>query len=325
MAFVDEITIKAQSGKGGDGIVSWLRMRNIAKGGPAGGDGGKGGDVYFKAVRNLSKLAEYTSSPYFSAENGGNGKKFSKEGSDGQDLFIEVPIGSQITEKKTGNIFSLLEEGQTIQVLKGGKGGYGNEHFKSSTNTTPTEQTNGKPAEIGQFYIELQLLVDLGFVGLPSAGKSSLLNELTQSKAKVGDYPFTTLEPSLGVFYKYILADIPGLIEGASQGKGLGHKFLRHIKRTKTIAHLVSFENENMIETYLKIRSELEKYSSDLVQKKEVIILSKSDMVEKKFAEKTQKEFEKKFNKPVFVLSILDEKQLKDFSKFLSQFLMDKK
>ncbi len=296
-------------------------MRNLAKGGPAGGDGGNGGDVYFKGVRNLSKLADYTSNPNFSAENGGDGRKFSKEGANGRDLFIEVPIGSQITDIATGNQFSLLEEGETIRVLKGGKGGYGNEHFKSSTNTTPMEQTDGKPGEEGEYHIELQMLVDLGFVGLPSAGKSSLMNEITKSHAKVGDYPFTTLEPSLGAFHGRVLADIPGLIEGAAEGRGLGHKFLRHIKRTKTIAHLVSFEYEDMIAEYKKIRKELEKYSPELIEKKEVIVLSKSDLVEPEFAEKMKKKFEKEFGKPVFVVSIIDDKQMKEFTSFLSRFL----
>ncbi len=321
MAFVDEIKIYAKSGKGGDGIVSWLKLRNLAKGGPAGGDGGNGGDVYFKGVRNLSRLADYTSNPKFSAESGSNGRKFSKEGLNGKDLFIEVPIGSQITELSTENQFSLLEEGETIKVLRGGRGGYGNEHFKSSVNTTPMEQTNGKMFEEGNYHIELQMLIDLGFVGLPSAGKSSLMNEITKSNAKVGDYPFTTLEPSLGAFHGRVLADIPGLIEGAAEGRGLGHKFLRHIKRTKAIAHLVSFEYENMIEEYLKIRLELEKYSSELIDKKEVIILSKSDLVSSEFAEKIKVKFEKEFKKPVFLLSIIDDLQIKEFTTFLSGFL----
>ena len=321
MAFVDEIKIKAKSGKGGNGIVSWLRMRNLAKGGPAGGDGGKGGDVYFKAVRNLSKLADYTSNPNFEAEKGGDGRKFSKEGLDGKDFYIEVPVGCQITELSTQNKFSLLEEGESVKVLRGGKGGYGNEHFKSSINTTPTEQTDGKPNESGEFYVELQLLVDLGFVGLPSAGKSSLMNEITKSHAKVGDYPFTTLEPSLGAFFGNILADIPGLIEGAAEGKGLGHKFLRHIKRTRTIAHLVSFEYKDMILEYKKIRQELEKYSPELIEKDEVIVLSKSDLVEQDFAKEMKKKFEQEFQKPVFILSIIDEGQMKQFTTFLSSFL----
>ena len=296
-------------------------MRNLAKGGPAGGDGGNGGDVFFKGVRNLSRLADYTSNPKFAAEKGGDGRKFSKEGLNGKDFFIEVPIGSQITELATGNQFSLLEEGETIKVLRGGKGGYGNEHFKSSTNTTPMEHTDGKPYEEGQYHIELQMLVDLGFVGLPSAGKSSLMNEITKSHAKVGDYPFTTLEPSLGAFHGRVLADIPGLIEGAAEGRGLGHKFLRHIKRTKTIAHLVSFEYEDMIEEYKKIRDELEKYSPELIHKKEVIVLSKSDLVEPKDAEKMKKKFEKEFEKPVFLVSIIDEMEMKAFTSFLSSFL----
>ncbi len=296
----------------------------MPNGGPAGGDGGKGGDVYFRAVRDLTKLADYTSNPNFKAESGGHGMKNSKEGKDGADLYIDVPVGSQITELKTGNKFSLLKEGETIKVLRGGKGGFGNEHFKSSRNTTPMEHTDGEPGEEGEFYIELQMIVDLGFVGLPSAGKSSLMNALTRSRAKVGDYPFTTLEPSLGAFHGYVLADIPGLIEGAAEGRGLGHKFLRHIKRTKAIAHLVSFEYENMFEEYEKIRKELGEYSPELLDKKEVIILSKSDLVDSEVAEKTKKEFEEKYKKPVQIVSIINDEQLKNLASFLSNFLKEK-
>ncbi len=322
MAFVDELKIKVKAGYGGNGIVSWLRLRNLAKGGPAGGDGGKGGDVYFRAVRDLSKLSDYSFNPYFEAERGGDGRKFSKEGKNGDDLYIDLPIGSQIVNLKTGQRFSLMKEGEIILVLKGGRGGYGNEHFKSSRNTTPTEHTDGEAGEEAEFYIELQLIVDMGFVGLPSAGKSSLLNLLTKSKAKVGAYPFTTLEPSLGDFHKYILADIPGLIEGASEGRGLGYKFLKHIKRTKSIAHLVSFENENMVEEYLKIRKELAKYSDELLEKDEIIVLTKTDLVEEKKAEEVKKEFENKFGKKVVLLSIINDDQIKilkeEFLKFLS-------
>lgn len=320
---VDELKIKAKAGNGGNGIVSWRRERNIAKGGPAGGNGGKGGDVYVRAVRDITKLGVYKSNPKFAAKKGGDGMRDLKHGLNGDDVFIEIPIGSIITDLSNGGKFSLLKEGEEIKILKGGKGGFGNEHFKSSRNTTPEEQTDGTLGEEGEYLIELELLVDLGLVGLPSAGKSSMLNTLTNANMKVGAYHFTTLEPGLGVFHDYILADIPGLIEGASEGKGLGHKFLKHIKRTKAIAHLISFEYEDMIGEYVKIKKELEAFSPELTDKKEVIVLSKTDLVDEKVAEEKRKEFENKFQKPVFLFSMINDKQVQEFGSFLSNFLKD--
>ncbi len=323
MRFIDEIKIYAKAGNGGNGIVSWFRYKYVPKGGPAGGNGGKGGDVYFRAVQDLAKLGDYVANPKFKAEKGGDGRRELKEGKNGEDLYIDVPVGSKIIELNENYEFSLHKVGETIKVLSGGHGGYGNEHFKSSHQTTPEIQTDGKIGAETEFFIELELLVDLGLVGLPSAGKSSLMNTITAANAKVGDYPFTTLEPSLGIFHNYILADIPGLIEGASEGKGLGYKFLKHIKKTKTIAHLVSFENEDMIAEYEKIKKELEKYSAELLNKKEVIVLSKSDLVSPEIAEKIKKGFEKKYQKPVLLFSIIDDHTIKEFSSFLSNFLKD--
>ena len=320
---VDELKIKAKAGNGGNGIVSWRRERNIAKGGPAGGNGGKGGDVYVRAVRDITKLGAYKANPKFAAEKGGDGRRDSRHGLNGEDIFIEIPVGSTITDLENGGKFTILKEGEEIKILKGGKGGFGNEHFKSSRNVAPEEQTDGVAGEIGEYYIELELLVDLGFVGLPSAGKSTMLNTLTNAHMKVGSYPFTTLEPGLGVFHDYVLADIPGLIEGASEGKGLGHKFLKHIKRTKAIAHLVSFEYEDMIGEYKKIRNELETFSSALTDKNEVIVLSKTDLVDEKFALEMKEKFEKEFKKPVYLFSMIDDEQIKDFGSFLSNFLRE--
>ena len=318
---VDELKIKAKAGNGGNGIVSWRRERNIAKGGPAGGDGGKGGDVYVRAVRDITKLGAYKANPKFAAEKGGDGRRDSRHGLNGEDIFIEIPIGSTVTDLGNGGKFTLLKEDEEIKILKGGKGGFGNEHFKSSRNVAPEEQTDGTTGEVGEYYIELELLVDLGLVGLPSAGKSTMLNTLTNAHMKVGSYPFTTLEPGLGVFHNYVLADIPGLIEGASEGKGLGHKFLKHIKRTKAIAHLVSFEYEDMIGEYKKIRNELETFSPALTDKNEVIVLSKTDLVDEKFALEMKEKFEREFKKPVYLFSMIDDEQIKDFGSFLSNFL----
>ncbi len=325
MAFVDELTIYAKAGDGGNGIVSWRRLKYIAKGGPAGGDGGDGGDVYLEATKDLSILSSYTGNPKFFAEKGMPGMKNSKEGKSGEDLIVKLPVGSVVTNNETGEVIQLLHPGEQIQILKGGRGGYGNEHFKSSRNVAPTEQTDGGPGEEGRYRIELELVVDLGFIGLPSAGKSSLVNALTGSKAKVAAYHFTTLEPHLGDLYGHILADIPGLIEGAAEGKGLGHKFLRHIKRTRALAHLVSLESDTPLEDYEKIRRELAEYSDKLSQKEEIIVLSKTDMVETEYVEDTKKMFEQKYNKPVLVVSIINDEQLKSVSEYFVNYLEQRK
>ncbi|HEV7701912.1 MAG TPA: GTPase ObgE, partial [Candidatus Paceibacterota bacterium] len=269
MAFIDELTIHAEAGRGGDGVVRWRQEKFIPKGGPAGGDAGRGGDFYVLGVRDIHILSKYKSKKSFIARRGEDGKNKSLHGANGEDFFLELPLGSIITNLDTEETWQLTKEGEKIKILKGGYGGFGNEHFKSSTNTTPKESRPGEEGEKGNFKIELELFADIGLIGLPNAGKSSLLNSLTNAQARVGDYAFTTLDPNLGDFYKFIIADIPGIIEGASEGKGLGVKFLRHIKRTKMLAHLVSFENLSggtggMMKVYKEIRKELKKYDKDL-------------------------------------------------------------
>src|SRR5680860_606626 len=249
--FIDEIKFFAKAGTGGDGVVRWRHEKFIDKGGPNGGNGGKGADIYAIAVQDINLLSKYKHKKEFRADVGEDGMGGSKYGKNGVDLIITLPVGSVITNKESGGFVSLDKVGQKELLLKGGYGGYGNERFKSSINTTPEKATKGKIGEEGNFKIELELFADVGLVGMPNAGKSSLLNSVTNAQAKIGSYQFTTLDPNLGDFYGYTIADIPGLIEGASNGKGLGIKFLRHIKRTKMLAHLVSFENEKPMDCLL--------------------------------------------------------------------------
>lgn len=319
--FVDELTITARAGKGGDGVVRWRQEKFVDLGGPAGGDGGRGGDVYMRAVRDLNLLSKYTGAKEFKAGNGNSGQKQSKHGRDGEDLYIDVPVGATVREHERSRVFTFLEEGETHKILKGGRGGLGNEYFKSSTNRSPQSATKGKEGERGTFTIELSLIVDVGLVGLPNAGKSTLLNALTHSRAKVGAYPFTTIEPHLGDLYGHTIADIPGLIEGASEGKGLGHKFLRHIERTKMLLHCVSLELEDPVAAYELIRRELGKFDKSLLGKDEWIVLTKADLASRDAVEEVHKQIQRKSVAPVHLLSAETGEGVKELSDALVQFL----
>lgn len=318
---IDHVTLKIEAGKGGDGVVRWRREKGVPFGGPAGGDGGKGGDVYFRVIRDIQALSVYKHKKEWSADIGEAGQKRSMHGSNAKDLFLQVPLGAVIYNREYDMTYEFMEEGDFL-VLRGGKGGLGNENFKSATNRTPEEFTKGEKGEFATFDIELKLIADVGLIGLPNAGKSSLLNALTRAGAKIGDYPFTTLEPNLGVYFSYVLADIPGLIEGASDGKGLGHKFLRHITRTHVLVHLVSAENDDVANTYKTIREELGKYDKKLLTREEIVVLSKIDTLDEKTLKEKIKALEKvSVSKAVVPLSLYEDKTIKSFGDTLIQIL----
>jgi GTP-binding protein len=319
MAFIDEITLRMKAGDGGNGVVAWRHEKGRDHAGPGGGNGGAGGSVYIRAVRNIGLLHRYRSEKEFVAPRGCDGMNWNKQGKAGKDITIDLPLGSILTNTTTGQKTELIHDNETILLLKGGNGGLGNEYFKGPINRTPKQSTPGKLGEEANFFIELQLVADAGLIGLPNAGKSSLLNELTNAEAKVGDYQFTTLEPNLGDFYGYILADIPGLIEGASAGKGLGVKFLRHIRRTKILLHCISSENEDFNEVYKVIRNELSEYDKMLTEKQEIIIITKTDLISPEVLAKKIKKLKTK--NPVLTVSTIDNASLVAFKKKLSSTL----
>lgn len=318
MAFIDEVTLRLKAGKGGDGVVRWRREKYILKGGPYGGNGGKGGDVYFEAVRDIAYLRRYRAETSFTAESGKPGETKVKTGRGGEDLVLKVPIGSRISFKETGQILELMAEGERALVLKGGRGGKGNTAFKSSVNRTPLQFEFGKPGEEGTFLINLALIADIGIIGLPNAGKTTLLNSLTHAAAKVGAYPFTTLEPNLGALGPIILADIPGLIEGASHGKGLGDKFLKHITRTRMLVHCVALNDQNWAYNYDVIRRELGDYDKRLLAKPETIVLTKADLANKDIIADAKRAL-KATKRSVHVVSSLKKPSIRALAKFLSQ------
>ena len=309
--FVDQILITAKAGKGGNGVERWRHEKFVPNAGPSGGNGGDGGDIYIEAVRDLGLLAKYTGSPEFEAEVGGDGQNDSKYGKGGRDLTIKVPVGSVVTDTQRGRTYEFFTEGARERVLKGGQGGLGNEHFKSATNRTPKETTPGKPGEESTLKIELTLVVDVGLIGMPNAGKSTLLNAFTNARSAVGAYPFTTLQPHLGDLYGYVIADIPGLIEGASTGKGLGHTFLRHVTRTKMLLHLVSLEHADPIKAYYTILNELSSYHKSLTEKEEWIIFTKKDLVNQQQLDAIQS-FIDNTKKRVFVISAESGENMKE-------------
>lgn len=313
---VDEIQIKISGGKGGDGCVAF--NKNKGEKGPTGGDGGKGGNVYLEGVSNLTALNKFRFKKEFTAKDGVDGKNKLLEGAKGESLILRVPVGTVAHNLDTDKKIEIVEIGERIIIAKGGKRGRGNWHFRSSRNTTPREREEGLLGEHFNFILELRMIADIGFIGLPSAGKSSLLNALTRAKAKTAAYHFTTLEPNLGDYYGLIIADIPGLIEGASAGKGLGIKFLRHIKRTKILIHCISSESENIKKDYEIIKNELAEYEEAVAQKKEYIFLTKTDLISEKEIKEKIKEL-KKISPDVSAVSIYNEKSLEKVKKLLNK------
>lgn len=313
---IDDVDITIKAGKGGDGLVHFFTDRWRPKGGPDGGNGGDGGSIYFKAVSDISKLHQFRHAKEFKAEPGHKGGPNQRSGKNGPDLFLEMPIGSVISYDN-GTKVELTFPGETILAAKGGRGGKGNYHFRSATNQTPQEHQLGRDTDTKRLHIELKLIADVGLIGLPNAGKTSLLNELTSAHAKVANYAFTTLEPNLGVTKGgTIIADIPGLIEGASEGKGLGVKFLKHIERTRLLVHCLAADSSDLKSDYLKVRQELENYSQRLASKPEIIILTKSDLLDAVITKKLIKSL-----KASMAVSIADDISLKKLNDLIAKSL----
>lgn len=277
---IDEVEVVFKGGHGGAGKVSFGKMK---RSGPDGGNGGRGGDFYVKVSSDITLLNQFSQKTIFSAENGFPGEKKNKTGKAGENLEVSLPVGTALIDKQTGTtILELTRVGESILLFKGGKGGRGNREFRSPTRQAPQIAQKGLPGEEKSLILSLKLIADFGLVGLPNAGKTSLLNELTRAQAKIANYPFTTLTPNLGVFEGKFLADIPGLIEGASEGKGLGISFLKHIEKVEVILHCISAETEDVNRDYKTVRTEMQKFNPELIKKGEIILLTKSDLVDSK-------------------------------------------
>lgn len=328
--FTDYAKIYAGAGKGGNGAVSFRREKYIAAGGPDGGDGGKGGDIYFEVDPDTNTLIDFRYKKKFKAENGNNGEGARKFGKSGEDLYIKVPIGTIVKDAKTGEILAdMAEKGQKTLVLKGGRGGKGNTHFATSTRQAPRFSQGGEEGEEKELILELKLLADVGLIGFPSVGKSTILSVVTAATPKIADYHFTTLEPNLGVVKpeygdSFVMADIPGLIEGASEGTGLGIQFLRHIERTRLLLHVIDVsasEGRNPVEDYYVINKELEKYSEKLAKRKQIIVANKIDsMQDEKLYEDLEK-LAKEKNLEIFKISAATGQGVKELMHEVSKVL----
>ena len=326
MKFLDQVKIFVKAGDGGSGSPSFRREKFIEFGGPDGGDGGKGGSVILKAERNLNTLIDFRYQQHFKAERGGDGSGKNKTGRGGKTLVLKVPIGTQIFEEDNKTvIYDFKKENEEFVVAIGGKGGFGNTRFKSSTNRAPKKFTKGAIGEEYWIWLQLKTIADIGIIGLPNAGKSSLLASLTSANPKIANYKFTTLNPNLGVAMyddkEITLADIPGLIEGAHAGTGLGIKFLKHIERCKTLLHLIDITEKDLIKSYKQVREELKKYSKDLLDKEELVVFNKIDLIEKDQIKKKLSIFNQEINKNVIVMSTLDKKTVSDIKSKLINYV----
>lgn len=318
---IDDVTIKVKAGNGGSGSVAFNKTKMSL--GPTGADGGNGGSIYLEGVSDLAALTQFRYKKEIAAKNGERGKTQLNDGSNGPDVILKVPVGTVIHNLTTGEDAEIVSIGQKILVAKGGRGGRGNYKFRSAINTSPEEFEEGTPGQERELRLELKLIADVGFVGLPNVGKSSLLNELTNAKSKVANYHFTTLDPNLGAYYELILADLPGLIEGASGGKGLGLKFLRHIERTKTLWHFISAQSPDPLGDYNIIRRELGAYNKALLDKTEYVFLSKTDLLSKEeVAEKLSAL--KSVNKEILPISIHDMDAIKRVEEILRKIIKQK-
>ena len=322
MKFLDQAKIHIKAGDGGSGCASFRREKFIEFGGPDGGDGGYGGSIIFITDRNLNTLIDYRYQQHFKAERGSDGKGRNKSGKNGKSLILKIPIGTQIFEEDNNTLIGdFTKFDQKFIIAQGGKGGLGNTKFKSSTNRAPRKKTKGIKGEEFWIWLQLKIIADIGIIGMPNAGKSSLLSVLTKAKPKIANYQFTTINPNLGVFIyddkEITLADIPGLIEGAHEGIGLGYKFLRHIERCKNILHLIDITNENLLEDYSKVRKELFKYSNKLTKKKEIIVFNKIDRISEEEVSKKIDAFSKKIKKKIYTISALKHRGLKTIKKIM--------
>ena len=322
MKFLDQAKIYIKAGNGGSGSAHFRREKFVEYGGPDGGDGGDGGSIIIEADRNLNTLIDFRYAQHFRAELGQAGSKRNRTGANGKDLILKVPVGTQVYEEDNNTlIYDFTKNKEKYLVASGGKRGLGNVRFKSSTNRAPKKKTPGKLGEEFWIWFQLKVIADIGIIGQPNAGKSSLLASLTKAKPKIANYPFTTINPNLGVTYydgkEITLADIPGLVEGAHKGIGLGDKFLRHIERCKALLHLIDLTEDNLVDVYKKIKFELSAYDKSLIKKKEIIIFNKSDLLKKEDIDRKLKEFKSKIKKKYEIISVFSNKDIEKIKKIL--------
>ncbi len=326
MKFLDQVKIYVKAGNGGSGSPSFRREKFVEFGGPDGGDGGKGGSVILISERNLNTLIDYRYQQHFKAERGKDGSGKNKTGKGGEDLYLKVPLGTQVFEEDNKTlIYDFKSQKEEFLVASGGKGGFGNTRFKSSTNRAPKKFTKGGQGEEFWIWLQLKTIADIGIIGLPNAGKSSLLASMTSANPKIANYKFTTINPNLGVASyddkEVTLADIPGLIEGAHTGTGLGIKFLKHIERCKTLLHLIDITEDDLFISYNQVRKELSKYSKDLVKKKEIVVLNKTDLIDEKEKKEKIKKLKNKLKKNIFLMSTMDKKSVSDIKSKLVNYV----